>query len=289
MQGRGSVRDDSNGDDGDGDDTVIRRARPRSAGALGADPAAPLGADPAATLDDDPFGDTVIRPPSRPSSQPDDGPDGDTVLRPRPRADAGGPAADAVGVADSVGSVGSVGSVDDTVVRAPRRPASSVADIADVPPGLPTAVRQRIPSIRVGDRVLRLDRPVVVGRRPSAPRIATGDGTELVTVPSRSGQVSSSHVRLHASGEAAVVEDLRSTNGTVVRPAAGAPWRMPSGASIVALTGTVVEIGDGNVIEILSPHLRVAADGNGLPPFPAPGNQVPVVPTDHPSAPPETR
>ncbi len=79
--------------------------------------------------------------------------------------------------------------------------------------------------------------------------------------------MSSSHVLLHAAGEAAVVEDLRSTNGTVVRPPGGAPFRMAAGASIVVLTGTLVEIGDGNVIEVLSPHLRVGPD-DGLPPFP---------------------
>jgi len=123
-----------------------------------------------------------------------------------------------------------------------------------------------VPSIRVGGRVIRLDHPVVIGRRPALPRVIRGPAPELVTVPSPLGQVSSSHLLVHAEGEAAVVDDLRSTNGTVVRPAGSAPYRMPSGASIVALTGTVVEIGDGIAVEILSPHLRLTPGVDGVPP-----------------------
>ncbi|MDM7890376.1 FHA domain-containing protein [Curtobacterium caseinilyticum] len=117
-------------------------------------------------------------------------------------------------------------------------------------------------------RVVRLDHPVVVGRRPALPRVVRGPEPELLTVPSPGGQVSSSHLLVHAEGEAAVVDDLRSTNGTVVRPPGAAPFRMAAGASIVVLTGTLVEIGDDNVIEVLSPHLRAGPD-DGLPPFPS--------------------
>lgn len=223
------------------DDTVVR-ARPRSASGHGRGLVpedqrdAPLepadGSGSAARHADragggDPYGDTVIRP-----------------VRRAARSGAGS-------------------SVDDTVVRA--RPVGA-ADAAAPPPD-DRPVRRQIPSVRVGGRVLRLDRPLVVGRRPAAPRVAVDGGPVLVTVPSPSGQVSSSHLLVHAEGEAAVVEDLRSTNGTVVRPPGAAPFRMAAGASIVVLTGTLVEIGDGNVIEVLSPHLRVGPD-DGLPPFP---------------------
>jgi hypothetical protein len=74
-----------------------------------------------------------------------------------------------------------------------------------------------------------------------------------------------------------VVEDLRSTNGTTVRPPGSPPFRMASGSSVVVLTGTVVEVGDGNAIEILSPYLRVAPDRAGAPP-PVPGAALPPMP-----------
>ncbi|MBE7161987.1 MAG: FHA domain-containing protein, partial [Williamsia herbipolensis] len=165
----------------------------------------------------------------------DDDVDGDTVLRP--------PAA----------------------VSSPGATADRVASIRDRDRGL-QAVQQapaRVPSIRIAGTVHRLDRPVIVGRRPALPRVVRGTPPELVTVPSRRSEVSSSHLMVRAEGDAVVVEDLGSTNGTVVRPPGAAPTRMPSGASIVVLTGTVVEIGDGNTIEILSPYLRLQPPQHG--------------------------
>ncbi|MCJ1713795.1 FHA domain-containing protein [Curtobacterium sp. VKM Ac-2922] len=199
--------------------------------------------------DDD---DTVIRRASQPTVASTDQTD-DTVLRVAPAA-----APDPLG---------------DTVIRhagAVRPPTGRrAAGVPDGPPVLPAQgepVRERVPSIRVADRRFRLDRPVVIGRRPALPRIVRGPEPVLVTVPSALGQVSSSHVLVHAEGEAVVVQDLRSTNGTVVRPAGAPPYRMAAGASIVALTGTVVEIGDGIAIEILSPHLRATPPVDGFPP-----------------------
>ncbi len=233
----------------DVDDTVIR-AR---------DGGVPVDRTAAAT------DDTVIRRPRGPARG---APDDDTVIRPRP-------------------VVHDDAAADDTVIRPGRGAPVSVApqgggrpDPTAVP-DVPAVPRTRTPSVRIGGQVLGLDQPLVIGRRPAAPRVVRGPAPRLVTVPSPSGQVSSSHLAVHAEGEAAVVEDLRSTNGTVVRPAGAAPFRMASGASIVVLTGTVVEIGDGNVIEVLSPHLRIA------PPDGFPG--VPVVPvSDVPTGTPPT-
>lgn len=241
--------------DDDIEDTFIRRPR-RSLGDRTAD-----------AIDD-----TVIRgaapvvpgPDSDPDPDPgsDDGVLGDTVIRPAPGAPGQPPPA----VVDV--------DPEDTVVRVPARPGAGASPFVGAAPGLPsvpavpTAPTARVPSIRIGDRTFRLDHPVVIGRRPSLPRVTRGPQPELVTVRSAYGQVSSSHVRMHAEGEAVVVQDLRSTNGTVVRPAGAPAYRMASGASIVALTGTVVEIGDGNAIEVLSPYLRVAPTAEGLPPVP---------------------
>lgn len=246
--------------DDDIEDTVIRRPRRSPAGDRTADA----------------VGDTVIRGagPVLPGagagagagpdsdSGSDDGVLGDTVIRPPVGAPAQAPAA-----VDDVDP-------EDTVVRVPARPGDRAGPFVGAAPGLPAvpsvpaAPAARVPSIRIGDRTFRLDHPVVIGRRPSLPRVTRGPQPELVTVRSAYGQVSSSHVRMHAEGAAVVVQDLRSTNGTVVRPAGAPAYRMASGASIVALTGTVVEIGDGNAIEVLSPYLRVAPTAEGLPPVP---------------------
>ncbi|MBF4614535.1 FHA domain-containing protein [Curtobacterium sp. VKM Ac-1376] len=261
--------------DDDIEDTVIRRprrtlSRNSPGGALGDTVIRGTGAGTAAheppehadALDaaaaDDVLGDTIIRPRRTPATHPvrrSSGSDG--VLAEAATADANEP--------------------EDTVVRAPARPAVGPSTPLGAAPGLPSVPTippvpatpsARVPSIRIGDRTFRLDHPVIIGRRPSLPRITRDPAPELVTVRSVYGQVSSSHVHLHAEGEAVVVQDLRSTNGTVVRPAGAPPYRMASGAAIVALTGTVVEIGDGNAIEVLSPYLRVAPTEEGLPPVP---------------------
>jgi hypothetical protein len=248
-------------DDGDDIEDTVLRPRHR---AVGTDRAS------------DAVEDTVIRVPLRPGGAADGRFPAPLDLAPPERVPAGDldtaePDLDTAG-RDPVR--GSESDPEDTVVRARCGPAPAEASgLPGVPPSLPTVVeppRARVPSIRIADRVIRLDRPVVVGRRPALPRVVRGPEPELVVVRSPSGQVSSSHVAFHAEGEAAVVDDLHSTNGTLVRPAGAAAYRMPSGASIVALTGTVVEIGDGIGIEILSPHLRVTPPADDFPTSPPP-------------------
>lgn len=112
-------------------------------------------------------------------------------------------------------------------------------------PPAPATFAVRLPS---GDRVT-LDLPVVIGRRPALQRVASGAEPRLVAVPSPTQEVSSTHVRIEQSGDAIVVTDLRSTNGTVVTGPAGAR-RLRPGESAVVLAGARVEIGDGNIIEI---------------------------------------
>jgi hypothetical protein len=48
-----------------------------------------------------------------------------------------------------------------------------------------------------------------------------------------------------------VVTDLRSTNGTVVTMPGRPALTLRQGESVVVVPGTVVDIGDGNIVEIL--------------------------------------
>jgi len=97
---------------------------------------------------------------------------------------------------------------------------------------------------------MELDVPIVIGRRPALQRVESGVAPRLVTVQSPEQEVSSTHVRVEQSGDAVVVTDLRSTNGTRVHRPGGSAERLRPGESTVVLPGTVVEIGDGNIIEI---------------------------------------
>lgn len=112
-------------------------------------------------------------------------------------------------------------------------------------PPPPATFAARLPA---GDTI-PLDAPLLLGRRPALQRVESGGTPRLVTVPSPTQEVSSTHVRIEQQGDAVVVTDLRSTNGTVVTGPAGAR-RLRPGESVVVLAGARVEIGDGNIIEI---------------------------------------
>ena len=162
---------------------------------------------------DEDFGDTVVGVPRPPLSQPGLA-DADTIIRSRP-----------------------------TSVRAAPGPAPV--------PSAGEATRARY-RIRVGNQQpIALDGPVFIGRRPIPPRIPLGAPPHLVTVSSPHREVSGTHIEVMQQGSSVVVTDLKSTNATLVLVPGAAPLKLRQGESVVVTPGTVVDIGDGNRIEIL--------------------------------------
>jgi hypothetical protein len=108
-------------------------------------------------------------------------------------------------------------------------------------------------AFRVGERegVIVLDVPAYVGRRPSSPRITSGVLPRLVRVPSPQREVSATHLELRQLGASVIIKDLRSTNGSVVMLPGSVPRKLRQGESVVVSPGTLVDIGDDNVIQIL--------------------------------------
>lgn len=96
-----------------------------------------------------------------------------------------------------------------------------------------------------------LDAPALIGRKPVSPRIAIGGVPRLVRVPSPGREVSSTHVELRQQGASVIVTDLRSTNGTLVSIPGTSSQKLRQGESLVVSAGTVVDIGDGNTVEVL--------------------------------------
>jgi pSer/pThr/pTyr-binding forkhead associated (FHA) protein len=142
---------------------------------------------------------------------------------------------------------------DTVIIRSrDRRQASTDAGPALVRPApepLPESARYgfRLPH---GDE-RRLDAVYHLGRRPSLPRIADGSTPRLVSIPSNTNAVSATHLEIRQEGDSVVVTDLGSTNGTIVIPPRGRKQRLRSGQSLAVVPGTTVDIGDGNIIEIL--------------------------------------
>lgn len=173
--------------------------------------------------------------------------------------------------------------IDDTVIvrpvttpipAAPAMPDTDLTVIVSREPGqahpdtdatttLPDTVRETTAagfySFRVGafGPPIPLDVPCTVGRRPSLPRVPSSPPPTLLTVPSPLKEVSASHIELRQLGSTVVVTDLRSTNGSVVLIPGSIPRKLRQGESIVVSPGTLVDIGDDNVLHIL-PMQRLA-------------------------------
>lgn len=195
----------------------------------------------------------------------------ETIIRPKGSSSIFAHAVDEAHAADEIHAVHTVdemGPVEDAIPVAhelpgavdieppldpPLDPAVETPLETPVPATEPVSIQQQRPrfAVRLGSgQRFELDLPVLIGRRPSPPRLVTGEQPRLIAVPSPDNEVSSTHARIEQVGDTVVVTDLRSTNGTTVVPADGRSIRLRSGESAVVLLGAVVDIGDGNIIEI---------------------------------------
>lgn len=102
-----------------------------------------------------------------------------------------------------------------------------------------------------GSEPIYLDVAALIGRKPVVPRVWRGRLPLLIQVVSPTQQVSGTHLEIREQGASVVVTDLKSTNGTIVCMPGRTSLQLHQGESLIILSGTVVEIGDGNVIEIL--------------------------------------
>lgn len=156
------------------------------------------------------------------------------------------------------------GDLDDTVVsNGPAATAAQALTSQDTAPidDPPPVVEPLSPcyGFRIGDagRTVLLDVAAYVGRSPSSPRIQNGVMPKLIRVPSPNGEVSGTHLELRQLGTSIVVTDLRSTNGSAVSVPGSGVRSLRQGESMVVTPGTLVDIGDGNVIEILPLQRRL--------------------------------
>jgi hypothetical protein len=224
--------------------------------------------------DDEDLEDTVISP-VRPLREAPGDLDEDTVVRPRsPYADVPLEALEMfLGKGRAAELLGSAPAEPPVLVEPPARTASPGGSFVP-PPERVHAPVSRTPvfdatgdlavySFRIGDQEpIPLDVPAYVGRRPTSPRIPGGRFPRLVKVVSPLREVSGTHVEVRQHGASVVVTDLKSTNGTIVLMPGATPLKLRQGESVVVLPGTVVDIGDGNILEILPIRRAPAPPGD---------------------------
>ncbi|SKC47668.1 FHA domain-containing protein [Krasilnikoviella flava] len=112
----------------------------------------------------------------------------------------------------------------------------------------PPLGRVRVASSEPGghdDQVVELDRDVVVGRRPRSSTTSADRMPRMVAVASPQKDISRSHVQVTLEEWHVLVEDLATTNGTVLLRAGQKPRRLHPNQKEIVVDGDVVELGDG--------------------------------------------
>lgn len=129
-----------------------------------------------------------------------------------------------------------------------EEPEELAGDAGDTAPQQELVTRFRLRHIN-GTKHL-LNKPLIIGRLPAAP-LRGGQGVNLVMVASPEGIVSSTHVRVEVQGDVVVVTDLRSTNGTRVIIPGQPTVLLAPGDSMALGVGAIIDLGDGNRLEVL--------------------------------------
>jgi len=163
-----------------------------------------------------------------------------TVVREAVPTDAAVPAGDHDGATISVAEARRL-----RAEQSPFAPDSSSPSpfepVGDVPPRSPARGRARLST----GRVIELERPVVIGRRPRSTRASSTELPTLVAVESPEGDISRSHIEIRAEGEHVLVTDLATTNGTVLRRGGQDPVRLHPNEPTMVVSGDVLDLGDG--------------------------------------------
>lgn len=98
------------------------------------------------------------------------------------------------------------------------------------------------------DHRVDLDVDVIVGRSPDPAH--GSQGAFLMRVVSPSNDISRSHLKVVQEGWDIVVRDLKSTNGTMIKPPGAKEFELHNGESANVEVGTILDLGDGVSLRI---------------------------------------
>ncbi|EIC06636.1 Forkhead-associated protein [Microbacterium laevaniformans OR221] len=184
------------------------------------------------------WGETVARPVSAAAIAAVD-PEAESATEASPAAPAANNATSAADHDDLGDHDGATIAVAEMRALRAERPAFDSTD--NVPARRPARGRIRLST----GRVVELERPVIIGRRPKSIRTTGADLPTLVAVDSPDQDISRSHVEIRAEGEHVLVTDLDTTNGTVLLRGGNEPVRLHPNEPTMVVTGDVLDLGDG--------------------------------------------
>lgn len=104
-----------------------------------------------------------------------------------------------------------------------------------------------------GGSFVNLVTSIVVGRAPRAS--GAYERAEVLKVPSPHMDISRNHLAIEAMGNAVVVRDLGSVNGTLVIPPTGEPFTLRDGGTAEVAIGTILDVGEEVSLRIEPPRL----------------------------------
>ena len=103
--------------------------------------------------------------------------------------------------------------------------------------------------------IVDVDRPQLIGRRPSSPPEAE-EIPNLVTIPSPDSEISRAHAAVRVEGWDVLVEDVGSTNGTEVRLPGRDPVRLREHDPVLVVAGTEVTLAAVVRFQVEAPSCR---------------------------------
>lgn len=104
-------------------------------------------------------------------------------------------------------------------------------------------------ELSTGGREL-LDQTLVIGRAPQATALGGGSIPRLVTMVTPNQDISRTHAKIALEGDAVVVTDLHSRNGTIITLPGRAAQKLREGEPTVVIPGTIVDLGDGATLTV---------------------------------------
>jgi FHA domain-containing protein len=134
---------------------------------------------------------------------------------------------------------------------------SEATVLAPIPPHAPSAAEPaHAPSLPLGPTLQleradgsreALARPVLIGRSPAAS--GPGSDVRLIAIVD-DPDISRTHLRVAVEGDAVVVTDLGSKNGTIITLPGAAPRKLRASEPTVVLPGTLIDLGGGTTFTV---------------------------------------